>query len=321
MEFAQYLKKCRENYGLTQEELARELYLHSEEEFSGVDASVLSKWERGILHPGYRRKAKILAYFQTLSRQPLPCWQGKDPEYIERSICRKGMDYILTRPPRELVVDLSMDLLKVDDFRIIPLRHFDRKEELLEVHLNLHAHINPPFSRLSLEQFETWSLHPDSFFYVVLYKRTFLGLLFAQRLKWESYRELMEFRRRKNELTLDDLADADEEAGINLIAHFSLDSRVTSMLMVRFYAYLIAHQETIREVGIYTPLEDLHRVAERMNLPPRLIRQIDGHRYKTYRNTLEGIMASEGAMRLLFPKKPASASDPSPDDRSDGPAV
>jgi len=321
MEFAQYLKKCRESFGLTQEELARELFLHSEEEFSGVDASVLSKWERGILHPGYRRKAKILAYFQILGRLPLPCWRGKDPEYIERSICRKGMDYILARPPRELVVDLSMDLLKVDDFRIIPLRHFDRKEELLEIHLNLHTHINPPFSRLSLEQFETWSLHPDSFFYVVLYKRTFLGLLFAQRLKWESYLDLMEFRRQKNDLTLEDLADAHEEAGINLIAHFSFDSRVTSMLMVRLYAYLIAHQETIREVGIYTPLEDLHRVAERMNLQPRHVRQIDGHRYKAYRNTLHQVMACEGAMRLLFPKKPASASAPSPGDRSDDPAV
>jgi len=47
MEFAQYLKKCRENFGLPQEELARELYLHSEEEFSEVDTSVLSKMGAG----------------------------------------------------------------------------------------------------------------------------------------------------------------------------------------------------------------------------------------------------------------------------------
>lgn len=65
MQFNEYLKSCREHAGFTQEQLMEELYLFDVDNFSGLDTSTLSKWERDIIKPRLAKQTSILKYFQS----------------------------------------------------------------------------------------------------------------------------------------------------------------------------------------------------------------------------------------------------------------
>jgi transcriptional regulator with XRE-family HTH domain len=320
MEFASYLKTCRETWNMTQDELVSELYNHDTELFQSLDASGLSKWERGVTHPTYRRIASILRYFQRRGGRPLPCVEpAGSPETWERELCREGMRRILGRVPKHLIVDLSMDRLAAEHFSILPLRHFERMEELLEVHQNLYENLVPPYSRLRIEQLREWALHPSSLFYVTLYKRTALGLFFAVRLRPDPFDRLMAFEITKQELTTADFATEEEEGRILVLSLFSLDARVATLLLTRFYAHLITHQETTTEIGVATALPELEPVIEKIDLRVFGSKKAEGRTHLAYRNTLFNLLAGEGALHLLFPKKECPEEPIPPARRSDDP--
>ena len=317
MEFGHYLKECRKNFGLTQEELVEALYTTDPELFGSLDASALSKWERGVSQTSYRKMGMILRYFQQQSGMPLPCIDDQDPQSAERGLCEQAMRYLLGTPPRHLVIDLHMDRLQAEHFSIIPLRQFERMDELLEIHQNLHENLTPPHDRLSIEQTREWALHPESLFYVILYKRTLLGFFFSLRIRPERFESIMEMTLRKNELRIDDLARPGEKASVLILSFFALDSRMASLLLLRLYAHLIAHQREIRELGLVSTLPEVDRVVERMALRISRTREIDGRRHRAYRNDLFRLFSNETAMRLLFPKEECPEPYPSPDNRSD----
>jgi hypothetical protein len=205
-----------------------------------------------------------------------------------------------------------MDRLGAEHFSILPLRHFERMEELLEIHQNLHENLVPPYNRLEIDRLREWAFHPESLFYVVLYKRTLLGLFFSVRLRPERFGALMEFRISRRELSVEDFAGEGEEASILLLSLFALDSRVASLLMMRFYAHLIAHQKSIRDVGLSTSLREIERLVERLDLRVHRSRKIDGITHVAYRNNLFNLLSGETAMRLLFPKSECPEASPSP---------
>ncbi len=317
MEFGHFLKRCREKYGLTQEELIEALYTLDSELFGGLDASGLSKWERGVSHTSFRKMGAILHYFQQRSGDPLPCIGESTPEALEKELCGKAMQRLLGTPPRHLIVDLGMDRLQAEHFSIIPLRHFERMEELLEIHQNLHENLVPSYSRLELRQLREWAYHPESLFYVTLYKQTFLGLLFGLRLRPEAFEEIMNFRKMRRELTIEEFAEPGAPASILLISLFSLDSRVASLLLMRLYAHLAAHRRQIESVGLTTALREVERLVDRMELRVYRSKRIEGRTHIAYRSDLFTLLSGETAMRLFFPKEECPEASPFPSGRSD----
>jgi len=316
MEFGHYLRRCRKKYGLTQDQLIEALYTQDPELFGGLDASGLSKWERGVSHTSFRRMGAVLHHFQTLSGDPLPCIEESTPEPLEKDLCGDAMHRLLGTPPKHLIVDLGMDRLEIEHFSITPLRHFERMEELLEIHQNLHENLVPSYSRLELRQLREWAYHPESLFHIVLYKRTFLGLLFSIRLRPGPFEEIMEFRRMRRELTTEDFAREGEPASILILSLFTLDSRVASLLLMRLHAHMAAHRRRIESVGLTTALREVERLVERMELRVHRSRTIEGRRHIAYRNDLFNLLSNETAMRLLFPKEECPESFPSPSGRS-----
>jgi transcriptional regulator with XRE-family HTH domain len=325
MKFGHYLKECRKRYGLTQDQLIEALYKRDPRLFGGLDASGLSKWEREISHTSFQKMAAILRLFQELSGDPLPCLDENDTETSEKGLCEQALLRVLGTPPRHLVLDLGTDRLPSRHFSILPLRHFERMDELLEVHQSLHENLVPSYSRLELSQLREWALHPESLFYVVLYKRTFLGLLFAVRLQPERFEEIMAFRKMRRELTTEDFAREGERASILILSLFSLDSRVASLLLMRLYAHLAAHRRRIESVGLTSALQEVERMVERMDLRVHHSHKIEEETHVAYRNDLFSLLSNETAMRLLFPKDECLESSPSPDgrssDRSAGPSA
>ena len=303
MHFGDYLKNCRVKLDFTQDDIVEKLYLFNDKLFDGLNSPTYSKWERNVSQPSPQRLSEILHFIQKQSgNMALPFWQDVSDKDFEEELCRAGIVQLLGTP-KTISHDLDLDILKMGNYSMMPLRHFERADELLEIHQVLHEKVNPPFSRVGLDQFRKWNLNPQNFFYVLLYKNSFLGLIFALNLKPSVFDQLIAMQKRKNELTQDDFADPDETGSIYLLSSFSLDASVTTLLITRLYAYLVINQEQIQDIGLITAQRDVQKLANRMNFQHRDVLDNEGMQLRSYSAPLQEMIRGEEFIRALFPRK------------------
>ena len=222
MHIADYLKECRDRLGMTQDALAEALYLFDDRVFEGVTSTTVSRWERGFTAPSVSRIAGLLRFFQEKTRLPLPCVEAWDAAEVESLLCDERLHGLFR--PKTMVADLD---LRSDDFRVVNLRHHARAEEILEINEMLHRSVNTPFTQVGLETFKRWMEYPGHLFTTVMYKESFLGLLFSLRLKPESFEEVMAFERMKADLTDEDFAAPHEEGSVYMLSFFSPSLRMS----------------------------------------------------------------------------------------------
>ena len=91
LQFSEYLRSCREDNQLTQEEIVHGLYIHDMDHFKGLDTSTLSKWERGVTKPKASKQVSIIKYFKSKTGKVLPCWECYSMVETEALICKAGM--------------------------------------------------------------------------------------------------------------------------------------------------------------------------------------------------------------------------------------
>jgi transcriptional regulator with XRE-family HTH domain len=302
MQFSEYLKRCRQTYGLTQEDLVSELYLFEDREFGGLDVTTLSKWERGRSQPPPLRMAEILRYFQERSGLALPCVEDDSIESAEAILSQEGINTLIGKT-RALYVQLPLETLPSEEYRLIPLRHFERREQILEVHQALYDSINTGFARVELDKFREWSLDPRHLFHVLLYKDVILGLLFALRMRPEAFEEVLRFQRSKSQIGSEDFAEINAPASLYILSSFALHPRFLSTLYLKLAAHLIVHQRTMEKVGLVTTLPEVERMADRMNLR-RLASHGEGdERLHAYASTVKEMLRGEEVLRAIFPRK------------------
>lgn len=302
MQFAEYLKQCRSKYNLTQEDLVSELYRFEDREFGGLDVTTLSKWERSRSQPPPIRMGEILRYFQERSGLALPCADDDSLESAETILSREGINTLIGKT-RALYVRLPLDSLPAEEYRLLPLRHFERREQILEIHQALYDSINTGFARVEPEKFRAWSLDPRHLFHVLLYKDVVLGLLFALRMKPDSFEKILRFERSKSQIFSEDFAEIDAPSSLYILSSFALHPRFLSTLYLKLAAHLIVHQRTIRQVGLVTPLAEVERMADRMNLRRRAVRKENGEELRAYASTVKEMLRGEEVLRALFPRK------------------
>jgi transcriptional regulator with XRE-family HTH domain len=286
---------------MTQDELAEELYLQDAELFAGVNASTLSRWERGTSLPAMKRMERVLAFFQRQAHRPFPCLEERDPASIEAILCERPVRHLFDRQ-KSMVNHAELEVGELPGFELVNLRRQGNAEVLLELNSMLHLPANSPFTQVPLEKFRAWLDHPANLFIAVSYRGSFLGLLFTLRLKPEAFDDLLRFRRRKVELELDDFATMEEEGSVYLLSFFALSPAIATTMFTRLFAHLIANQERIREIGIVTSFPDAQDLALKMNLRPTG-RHKDGPRtIYAYRNDLYRFFASDLGVKIFFPK-------------------
>lgn len=300
MQFARYLKTCRENFSMTQDQLVTELYLFDDELFEGVSSTTLSRWERGVTETSFNRMAGIIAYFQSLAKLPLPCLQTKNAEEIEALICDDDIGKLFK--PRTMVADIPFDHRPFEPFELISLRHHPRAEELLELNAMFHRSINTPFTRVDTEKFKQWIDYPGNLFLAVTYKTSFLGLLFTLRLKPEKFEKIIDFSMKKDSLRREDFAAPNEEGSIYMLSFFALSQEVATMLFRRFYAHLIANQRQTSEVGFISSFDEAHLIAEKLKLQRTGKQTSSGQEIFAYRAVLSDLMTSPMFLKTLFPR-------------------
>ncbi len=280
-----------------------ELYRYDDDLFDGLNNSTLSKWEREIVAPKLTRKRGILSFFQEKTGKALPCWDGADIKDTEEEICRAGMRNLIGSN-KHLVLNFPADHMLLDDLKILPLRDEEELRHLVSINMDLHLSTNDSFTQVSEEQFLNWALHPGNLFYACRYKGGFVGLLFALKLSNDAFEKILTFQKMKSELKIDDFVASDSSGSIMPLSFFALNEKVATMLLVRFYAHLIANQRTIDEIGGVTGFKESQEFVKRMNLRfAGKYTSPEGSEIRAYRQSLKVVVASEYFIRMLFDKE------------------
>jgi transcriptional regulator with XRE-family HTH domain len=301
--FNEYLRSCREHANLTQEQLVQELYNYDIENFTGLETSTLSKWERNIIHPQISRQVRIIKYFQTRTNAALPCWEEYSETNAEEMICKAGMRNLLGKS-KELVLNFPQKMIGAGDLKLFQLRNSEKIDKIIDITIDLDKGFNHKFSELLPEHFKEWALHPSNSFYVCEYKEQFFGLLFALRLKPEAFRKIIDLEIREKDLKLEDFASFDEMGSTYIISFFAMNEKAATMLFIRYYAHLIANQRTIEEVGVATMMDDARKLLANMHLKEHHSMQLsNGLILQTYKESLSNFLASEYTVRMILSKQ------------------
>ena len=300
LEFYKYLKKCREKNELTQDELVSELFNHDEENFESLDAGTLSRWERDTTKPNVHKKLSMVKYFQKHSPDALPCWDHYSTEEVEDLICTVGVQNVITKK-KQLVMNFPSQMMHFDDMKVYLIKDVEKAARLFELNMDLHIATTPLYSQLELEQFLSWSQHPSNLFLACEYKEGFVGLFFSLRLKQESFNKLLNFDMRKSEITEEDFASESEVGSDLLLSFYALNEKIASMLFVRHYAYLIAHQKSISEIGVITALDEVKKTVNNMNLSFYKSKKVDEqYVLEAFREKLGKVLATEYVIKMIF---------------------
>lgn len=303
MHFNEYLKSCREHSHLTQEQLVHDLYSYDIESFEGLDTSTVSKWERSITKPPPSKQVNIIKYFQKLTGVALPCWDTYTINETAELICKAGMRNLIGKSKTH-IYNYPSEMMSVDDIHIYPLRTFERMDVLIDMHMYLHQSLNHESLQLSKEQFKEWALHPSSLFLACEHKDTFIGLSFTTKVKPEIFDKVLNFEMKRSEITTDDFAAFDEVGSSLMLGFFALNEKAAILLFIRYYAYLIANQKYIADIGAVVNSEDAIKLVSNMNLAYYNSRITDDKvSIKAYRQTLFNALASEPVVKMILSKQ------------------
>ena len=233
----------------------------------------------------------------------LPCWEKYSVKEAEALICKTGMRNLIGKS-KKLIYDFPSEAMSIDDMKVYPLRNSERMDALIDSNMLLHQSLLHTYIQISREQYREWALHPDSLFLACEHKESFLGLFFTVKVKREIFDKILDFKMRKSEVTIDDFAASDKMGSSLLLSFFAMNKKVATLLFIRYYAYLIANQKAIAEIGGVTNLEDAKKIVTNMNLyQDASILTRDNAEIQSYRQSLPNILASENAVKMLLSKQ------------------
>ncbi len=303
LQFNEYLRQCREQNDLTQEQLVHDLYSHDIEQFEALDTGTLGKWERSATKPKAAKQVSIIKYFQEKTGMALPCWNNYSIDEAEELICKAGMRNLIGKN-KQLVCNFPSEMMNVDDMKVYPVRNFERMDALIESNMHLHQSFNHAFTQITREQFKEWALHPSNLFLACEHKGSFLGLFFTARLKQEVFDKILDFKMKKSEITTDNFAAFDEIGSHLMLSFYAMNEKAATMLLIRYYAHLIANQNAIKEIGGVTINDDAKKIVSNMNLYHYTSKTTDDNiDIEAYRQSIFNVLASENTVKMLLSKQ------------------
>ncbi len=299
MQFNEYLKACRKKYNLTQESLVQELYNFSDV-FAGLDTRTLSRWEIGSTKPTAVKQVIIIQLFQKFSTHIFPCFYSQ--ENIEEELCRVGVGNLIGNS-KEHILNFPTNMFKVDDINISHIRSHADIDLILSMPHSIIEGLTSNYFQITTEHLKEWSLHPSNLLLVAHSNSDFLGMFFTLRLKPESFKKLIAFEMNLIELVDRDFATPDEEACNFPFAFFAYNDKVASLLYLRYYAHLIANQDTIAEVGTTPLLKSGKKLVEKIHLKHIKDKKLDSGTLSSYSAPIEDVLINEDVLRMIFLKQ------------------
>ena len=299
MKFNEYLKSCRVKYNLTQESLVQELY-NFDSSFEGLDIRTLSRWEGGITRPTAIKQVIIVQMFQKHSSHIFPCFH--DIDTVEDELCRVGIQNLIGKS-KEHIINFPTNVFKVDDINISHIRSHDDLDLILNMPKTLFDGITSDYFKITIEHLKKWSLFPGNLFVIAQNNSQFFGMFFSMRLKNDVFKKVLAFEVSVADITEDDFAGLNEEASLLPFSFFAYNDRVATLLFIRFYAHLIANQDTIIEVGSTPLLEGGKKILEKMKLQHVKDKTIESKTLSSYSAPLEDVLINEDVLKMIFGKQ------------------
>ncbi len=301
LKFNEYLKLCRQENSLTQEEFIQGIY-DLDEQFMGVDTGTVSRWERDITQPSIDRQISIVKYFQTKSNDIFPCFNTYSPQEIQAHICKIGIENIIGKN-KELVLNFPSSYIMADNLKITHLRHTEQIDNTIKIAISLDQEFTNNYSQLSDKNFKSWAIHPSSLFLICEYNEQFFGLLFTLKLKPEVFEKIMSFEMEEKDLSSKHFATSGEDGCDYLLNFFAQSQKAAALLYLRYYASLIANQNSILNVGALSMMEEGKKLIERINLSHYTDSEIDGHKLSSYQAPLDKVLINRDVLKMIFQKQ------------------
>ena len=290
---------------MTQDELVSALYNFDAKTFEHLDSVTLSRWERDNTKPNTLKQLSIIKYFQHYTGEALPCWYEYTVEEVEDLICSVGVKNLLSKS-KELILNFPSSVMLVDDLKVYPIQDIKKLHPLFELNMDIHHTHNHIFSQLTIDKFEAWAMYPSNLFLACEYKEAFVGLFFSIKLKPKVFEKLLNFKMRYSEIEESDFASPDELGCDLLLSFYAINHKVAKMLFVRHFAYLIANQKKLVDIGVTTSTDEVKKIVTNMNL--ELFKHVETKNIQynkdvtveSYRQSLHNVLATEYVTRMIF---------------------
>ena len=301
MKFNEYIKSCRNNHNLTQEELVQELY-NFDESFTGLDSRTINRWESAKTKPSIHRQMTLIKYFGTCTGHILSCFHTDDKQHIENEICKLGVKNLIGIS-KEYILNFPTRSFEVNDITISHVRSSQDIDNVLKMPYDVIENLTGNVYGLSFKTIKEWALHPSNLFLLSQYKGEFAGILFALRLKPSIFEKVINFNLELKNISLDDFASFDE-IGCNLpMAFFAYNDKSSTLLILRYYAHLIANQDLIQSVGTTPLLEGGKKIVQKMNLCHHKDKNVTQGTLSSYQAPLCDVLINEAVMKMIFQKR------------------
>lgn len=301
MLFNEYLKKCREKYIFTQEELVNKLYSF-DDVFQGLDVSTLSRWERNITKPNIQKQIEIVKFFYTKSNTILSCFETLDKNIIEEELCKIGIKNLVGLS-KEHILNGPTKYFKLRYSSVNHIRSAQDIDRALAMPYSTILNLTDNVDELSLDTIKTWALHPSSFFLYAEYHEQFAGMFFSLRLKPSTFEKLINFDMKLKEVSVDDFASF-KELGCNLpIAFFAHNDKISSLLIVRYFAHIIANQDRIEKIGAMPLFSGAKKIVQNMNLKPHKNKKVKQGNLESFSAPLHKVLLNESVLKMIFQKQ------------------
>jgi len=288
MLFGDYIKLCRTNSNLTQEELANNLYSF-DNIFKAIEANTISRWERNIISPTYQKQIKIIEFFQKNSLYILPY-----SEYIEK-IEPSQATHILGKS-KEHIQNLPTDIFLPQDIELQKVNLTNNTKEAFKMAHYIFQQLTDNYFDISYQQLQEWSSYTSSNFTISTIHQEFCGSFFTIKLKPDVYKEVIHLKKEPKRLRDNDFASPTEKGSELIVSFYAYHKDIAQMLFANYYMHLIKNQLTIQDIGTTPLLKGGIKLVEKMHLQYITSSQ----KLNSYSASLKNVLLNKDALKVIF---------------------
>ena len=299
MKFSEYISTCRENLQFTQEQLVQKLY-NFDDIFDGLDINTLSRWERELTKPSLERQIKAVKFFSQQTNESFPFFEQLCSN-IEDEVCSSAVANLIGSN-KQLIMNFPSDSIQLEDIKITQLKEAPDISQIIKISQSILqglVKIPLPFNEQDIKKVAKC---PNNFLLVSQFQNQFFGMLFVLRVKPQVLDDLLYSRKEWYKLEDDDFAGFDEIGCCFIFNFYAYNEKVASLLFSRFFAYLIANRNVIKEIGSHTIHEQGKKLLRNLHL--KQITEIDFPQIKlaSHKASILEVLVNEDTLKMIFQK-------------------
>ncbi|MEA3521774.1 MAG: hypothetical protein U9R50_02235, partial [Campylobacterota bacterium] len=260
------------------------------------------RWERGSTKPSMDKQIKIVHLFSELGNTTLSCFNTMDKKLVETELCKLGIQNLVGHS-KEHILNFPTKSFRVDDISIEHLRSADDIDTVLQMPYSVIENLTGNVYNLNFETIKSWAEHPSNLFLLSKYQGQFYGLLFALRLKPDIFQKIIDFTMNIKDINDNDFAGFDEMGSNFPIAFFAYNDKSSTLMMLRYYAHLIANQDIIAHVGTTPLLDGAKKIVQKMHLKHYKDKKVTQGLLSSYSAPLSDVLINEAVLKMIFQKQ------------------